>query len=89
MLRNYVFNPRTVLASLRQEIKETSNKKVLMYDEKWTSFATNFHKVKPEMMTGERLPTKRELLSATISLFNLVCELSPITTKPQILFQDV
>ena len=52
-------------------------------------FNLKFHKVSPEIVNGERRPTKREVLKVVMSIFDPLGLLAHFTVKGKILLQDI
>lgn len=100
---NWVSNSRVVNEALPENLKSNSVKSILENIESlWTEkvlgltwepesdsfcFRTNFYKTKPEILTGESCPTKREALSLVMSLFDPLGFLSNFTVKAKILLE--
>ena len=53
------------------------------------TFKTKFHKVKDAVLKGLQMPTKREVLSLMMSLFDPVGFLAHFVIKGRIIFQDI
>ena len=53
------------------------------------TFHVSFHKVNPEVLTGAKLPTKRDFLKILMSVFDPLGFLAKYTVKGKILLQDV
>jgi transposase InsO family protein len=53
------------------------------------TFRLNFSKVKPEIVSGEEVPTKREVLRLVMSLFDPLGFLSHFTMKAKVLLQSI
>jgi hypothetical protein len=49
----------------------------------------NFNKVPSEVVTGEKIPTKREILGLVMSVYDPLVFLGYLTVKAKIILQDI
>ncbi|XP_076638806.1 uncharacterized protein LOC143350669 [Colletes latitarsis] len=101
-IRNWTCNSRMVLDSLPSE-KRSRLKVNLAFDQhptervlgiKWNpdedrlSFNLSLKRIQREILTGEQKPTKRQMLSVIMSVFDPYGFLSPFTIRSKILLQN-
>ena len=58
-------------------------------EEDYFSFQTKFHKIDKEILTGERRPTKREILKVVMSIFDPLGFVANFIIHGKILLQDI
>lgn len=102
VLRGFLSNSQAVMSALeadtgggqtvRMEHRETPDKILGMYwktsDDTFT-FQTKFSRVDPDVMAGRRRPTKREVLSTIMSVFDPFGLLADFLLTAKILLQDL
>lgn len=101
-LRGFVSNEQSVLAALGIETGpgETVNMESEATVEKilgmsWSTgddtfcFKTRFSRVSPEILSGEKRPTKRSILSTSMSVFDPFGLLANFTLPPKLMVQDL
>lgn len=102
-ITNFSSNSKDEISEIPEEMV-AENSKLMLNDENnvqrvlgllWNAtsdeftFSVNLNKINPVLISGGRYPTKREVLSVVMSVFDPLGFITPITIMGRILLQDI
>ncbi|XP_035712907.1 uncharacterized protein LOC110856404 [Folsomia candida] len=102
-LRNWLSNSPEVVAHIPEELRASNMKDLQMGEDNviervlglfWRpesdvfTFSLNFVKAREEILSGKKVPTKREMLSLVMSIYDPLGFLAVLTIKAKILLQQ-
>ena len=103
-IRNWTCNSKSVLTQIPSDMRAKGWTSLDMSSELPTervlgmwwnpetdcfTYKLNFHKVNPDVLSGLKLPTKRDVLRVTMSIFDPIGLVSHFVIKARILFQQI